>query len=371
MAILAPIAAMLDPDGDLALRGSTRPTPAAPAWPAAPWGLAKALEKLEMASQAWLRCTRRRPPRTCSSSTRCAAAGSRRLFSTHPSDRRSGSRVCAPCRSRVARLDARRLQDRRPAPTAAGSAMIAAGRLRKILRADARPRRTSPSSSARASAWPCSGRTAPARPRCSASWPPCCGPRRARSRIAGARRGQASPRRPAALIGMVAHGSYVYEDLTALENLRFWTVMCGRGRLARRGSAQPSRQVELDGVAGGARAHLLGGHEAAPRPRPRRCWRARGSSCSTSPSPDSTSAGRKWLNEFLLAFKARGGAVVIATHSFATRARRRRPCGHPRRRAGSSLDRPAAPICRGRRSRVGLYDEPCAEGARRAPVSDR
>jgi ABC-type multidrug transport system ATPase subunit len=28
--------------------------------------------------------------------------------------------------------------------------------------------------------------------------------------------------------------------------------------------------------------------------------------------------GRKWLNEFVLAFKASGGAVVIATHSFAT-----------------------------------------------------
>jgi ABC-type multidrug transport system ATPase subunit len=28
--------------------------------------------------------------------------------------------------------------------------------------------------------------------------------------------------------------------------------------------------------------------------------------------------GRKWLNEFVLDFKAAGGAVVIATHSFAT-----------------------------------------------------
>jgi len=26
--------------------------------------------------------------------------------------------------------------------------------------------------------------------------------------------------------------------------------------------------------------------------------------------------GRKWVNEFLLAFKARGGAAVLATHSF-------------------------------------------------------
>jgi ABC-type multidrug transport system ATPase subunit len=26
--------------------------------------------------------------------------------------------------------------------------------------------------------------------------------------------------------------------------------------------------------------------------------------------------GRKWVNEFLAAFKARGGAAVVATHSF-------------------------------------------------------
>src|SRR5262249_8892757 len=51
-----------------------------------------------------------------------------------------------------------------------------------------------------------------------------------------------------ALIGMVAHGTYVYEDLTALENLRFWVTMQG-------GSATPTRlrealeQVGLDGFA--------------------------------------------------------------------------------------------------------------------------
>jgi ABC-type multidrug transport system ATPase subunit len=27
-------------------------------------------------------------------------------------------------------------------------------------------------------------------------------------------------------------------------------------------------------------------------------------------------SGRKWLGEFLLSFKARGGALIVATHSF-------------------------------------------------------
>jgi molybdate transport system ATP-binding protein len=56
------------------------------------------------------------------------------------------------------------------------------------------------------------------------------------------------PERVRPLLAMVAHGSHVYEDLTARENLRFWEVMRG-------GDAAPARlmaalaQVELDGVA--------------------------------------------------------------------------------------------------------------------------
>src|SRR5258705_5980285 len=56
------------------------------------------------------------------------------------------------------------------------------------------------------------------------------------------------PDRVRPLLGVVAHGSYVYEDLTARENLRFWETMRG-------GDASPTRlsaalaQVELDTVA--------------------------------------------------------------------------------------------------------------------------
>src|SRR5207249_10147413 len=36
------------------------------------------------------------------------------------------------------------------------------------------------------------------------------------------------PETARAAIGMVGHGAWVYEDLTALENMRFWAVMGGQ-----------------------------------------------------------------------------------------------------------------------------------------------
>jgi heme ABC exporter ATP-binding subunit CcmA len=118
------------------------------------------------------------------------------------------------------------------------------------------------------------------------------------------------------LIGVVAHGSYVYEDLSALENLRFWTVMAG-------GDASPERlraalrQVELDGVAGErARTFSAGMKRRLALARvvlsPARLL------LLDEPFTGLDQQGRKWLNEFVLAFKASGGTVVIATHSFAT-----------------------------------------------------
>src|SRR5204863_5477978 len=47
------------------------------------------------------------------------------------------------------------------------------------------------------------------------------------------------------LVGLVAHGAYVYEDLTALENLVFWTTFDGR-RLADEALRSALADVELD-----------------------------------------------------------------------------------------------------------------------------
>jgi heme ABC exporter ATP-binding subunit CcmA len=115
-------------------------------------------------------------------------------------------------------------------------------------------------------------------------------------------------------IDMVGHGSWVYEDLSALENLRFWAVMgshdAGEARLraaleeveleasadrrARTFSAGMKRRLALARVLLG-RARLL---------------------LLDEPFTGLDRAGRKWLGEFLLSFKARGGALVVATHSF-------------------------------------------------------
>src|SRR5262249_28922838 len=115
-------------------------------------------------------------------------------------------------------------------------------------------------------------------------------------------------------IDMVGHGTWIYEDLTAIENLRFWSVMGGhdatRSRLhaalelveldtvaerrARTFAAGMKRRLALAGVLLGQGRLLL----------------------LDEPFTGLDRGGRKWLGEFLMAFKARGGALVVATHSF-------------------------------------------------------
>jgi ABC-type multidrug transport system ATPase subunit len=126
--------------------------------------------------------------------------------------------------------------------------------------------------------------------------------------------GLRDPARARAVIGVVGHGSYMYEDLTAIENLRFWTVMGG-------GDASPARlltallRVELDAVAHERVRTFSAGMK-------RRLALARvllGQArllLLDEPFTELDQRGRKWLSEFLLAFKHGGGGVVVATHSF-------------------------------------------------------
>ncbi len=124
----------------------------------------------------------------------------------------------------------------------------------------------------------------------------------------------ARPENARGLICMVAHGSWVYEDLTALENLRFWTVMRG-------GDASPARlqaalqQLDLDGVGHDRVRTFSAGMK-------RRLALARAALTEArvllldEPFTGLDRQGRKWLGEFLLQFKSAGGAAVLATHSF-------------------------------------------------------
>src|SRR5256712_10183614 len=50
-------------------------------------------------------------------------------------------------------------------------------------------------------------------------------------------------------VGLVAHGAYVYEDLTALENLTFWTTLAGL-RASAAALAGALASVELERFAG-------------------------------------------------------------------------------------------------------------------------
>jgi ABC-type multidrug transport system ATPase subunit len=115
---------------------------------------------------------------------------------------------------------------------------------------------------------------------------------------------------------MVGHGSYVYEDLTALENLRFWATMGGLdasgGRL--RWALQ---QVELEAVAGERARTFSAGMKRRLTLARVLLGRAR-LLLLDEPLSGLDRRGQKWLGEFLLSFRASGGAVVMATHSFSS-----------------------------------------------------
>lgn len=115
-------------------------------------------------------------------------------------------------------------------------------------------------------------------------------------------------------VGLLAHGNYLYEDLTALENLRFWATLAGldahpdrlRGALAR---------VELEAVAD-ERARTFSAGMKRRLALARILLGAPALLLLDEPFDGLDQRGKKWLEEFLLAFKAAGGAVLLATHSF-------------------------------------------------------
>jgi heme ABC exporter ATP-binding subunit CcmA len=115
-------------------------------------------------------------------------------------------------------------------------------------------------------------------------------------------------------IGFVAHSSYVYEDLTAAENLTFWATLAGlRSSAAERASALAT--VELERAAGerartfsaGMKRRLSLARFVLARPRVL---------LLDEPFTGLDQRAKKWLEEHLASFKTGGGAIVMTTHSF-------------------------------------------------------
>jgi heme ABC exporter ATP-binding subunit CcmA len=117
-----------------------------------------------------------------------------------------------------------------------------------------------------------------------------------------------------AILGVVAHGTHVYEDLTARENLAFWARLSG-------GDAAPDvltaalADVDLERHAStrvrtfsaGMRRRLTLARLTLRQPRVL---------LLDEPFAGLDQRARKWLEGWLEAFKAGGGALLMATHSF-------------------------------------------------------
>jgi heme ABC exporter ATP-binding subunit CcmA len=115
-------------------------------------------------------------------------------------------------------------------------------------------------------------------------------------------------------IDMVGHGSWVYEDLSAMENLRFWSIMGGHDAAQTR-LHTALEEVELDTVADQRARTFSAGMKRRLALARVLLGRAR-LLLLDEPFTGLDRAGRKWLGEFLMSFKARGGALIVATHSF-------------------------------------------------------
>lgn len=115
-------------------------------------------------------------------------------------------------------------------------------------------------------------------------------------------------------VGILAHGTYIYEDLTAEENLRFWATMAGLHADA--GALRKAlATVDLESVAG-ERARTFSSGMKRRLALARILLGAPRLLLLDEPYAGLDQQGKKWLEEVLLDFKGKGGAVLMATHSF-------------------------------------------------------
>ena len=138
-------------------------------------------------------------------------------------------------------------------------------------------------------------------------------PTRGSIRVAGADCAR-EPETARRQLGFLGHGSWLYEDLTALENLRFWATL---GGLPAQASALRAAlaTVELDRWAdervrpfsAGMKRRLSIARLLIAQPRVL---------LLDEPFTGLDQRGAKWLEEHLQGFKSAGGALLMSTHSF-------------------------------------------------------
>src|SRR2546426_3291156 len=114
-------------------------------------------------------------------------------------------------------------------------------------------------------------------------------------------------------VGLVAHGSYVYEDLTALENLTFWTTLAGL-RASTAALAGALASVELERFAGERVRTFSAGMKRRLSLAPFVLARPRGLLLD-EPFAGLDQRAKKWLQGDLSFFKSRRGAIVMGTHN--------------------------------------------------------
>jgi heme ABC exporter ATP-binding subunit CcmA len=138
-------------------------------------------------------------------------------------------------------------------------------------------------------------------------------PTRGRAMVAGfdATRQAARVRERIAFVG---HGTLLYEELTALENLRFWSVLAGlpvETATLREALAvvdlEPLADERVRRFSAGMKRRLAMARTLLARPRVL---------LLDEPFASLDQQGKKWLENHLQAFKSGGGTIVLVTHSF-------------------------------------------------------
>jgi heme exporter protein A len=115
------------------------------------------------------------------------------------------------------------------------------------------------------------------------------------------------------VVGFAGHGAWVYDDLTARENLRFWTTLAGRPA-PDDDVAAALAAVDLERV-GHARVRTFSAGMKRRLALARLALARPAALLLDEPFAGLDQRARKWLEGHLEAFKARGGALLMVTHS--------------------------------------------------------